>query len=102
MQFTFGADGAAMREHDVLHDRESEAGAAGFAGTGLIDTVEAFEESRQVLGRNAWAKITYEELHAIGMGTRAENQARSGAGVLEGVFYEIREHLMNGFAVGRD
>src|SRR5258708_33506470 len=48
-EFAFGADGAAVGEHDVFGDSEAEAGAAGFAGAGFVDSVEAVEEARQVV-----------------------------------------------------
>ena len=47
-----------MGAHDVFGDGEAEAGAARFAGAGFIDAIEAFEEARKVLGRNAGAEIT--------------------------------------------
>ncbi len=58
-EFAFGADGAAVGEHDVLGDGEAEAGAAGFAGAGFVDAVEAFEEARQMLGGDAGAEILH-------------------------------------------
>src|SRR5258708_37218118 len=65
-EFAFGADGAAVGEHDVFGDGETEAGAAGFAGAGLVDAVEALEEAGQVLGGNAGAEILHIKFDAAG------------------------------------
>ena len=42
-----------MHLGDVLDDREAEAGAAEVAAARLVDAVEALEEPRQVLARDA-------------------------------------------------
>src|SRR3954469_17275134 len=55
-EFAFGADGAAVGEHDVFGDGQTEAGAAGLAGAGFVDAVEALEETRQMLGGDAGAE----------------------------------------------
>src|ERR1700675_1232204 len=56
-EFAFGADGAAVGQHDVFGDGEAQAGAAGFAGAGFVDAIEAFEQAGQVLGGDAGAEI---------------------------------------------
>ena len=45
-EFAFGADGAAVGEHDVLGDGKAEASASGLAGTGLVDAIKALKETR--------------------------------------------------------
>ena len=64
VEFAFGADGAAVGEHDVLGDGEAEAGAAGFAGTRFVDAIEAFEKARQMFGGDAGAEILHIEFDA--------------------------------------
>src|SRR5690606_25973028 len=46
-----------MRFYQMLDDRQSETGSAGASGTRLIDAVESFEDTRQILLRNADARI---------------------------------------------
>src|ERR1019366_2456211 len=104
VEFAFGADGAAVGEHDVLGDGEAESGAAGFAGAGLVDAVKALEEARKMLGRNAGAEILNikfnPEFDAAFGGTRAEQNTSARAAVLHGVVDKIRKDLVDGFAVG--
>jgi hypothetical protein len=101
-QFAFGADGAAVGEHDVFGDGEAEAGASGFAGAGFVDAVEAFEEAREVFGGDAGSEVLNEEFDGVRDGAGAEDDASAGGSVFEGVFDEVGEDLMNGFAVGED
>src|ERR1035438_2630092 len=95
VEFAFGADGAAVGEHDVLGDGEAESGAAGFAGAGLVDAVKALEEARKMLGRNAGAEILNikfnPEFDAAFGGTRAEQNTSARAAVLHGVVDKIRK-----------
>ena len=58
VQFTFGANGSTVGEHDVLGDCEAKSGASRFPGAGLVDAVEPFEETRHVLRRNARSEVT--------------------------------------------
>ena len=58
-EFAFGADGAAVGQHDVFGDSEAKSGAAGFAGAGFVDAVKAFEEAWQVLRGNTGAEILH-------------------------------------------
>ena len=70
-QFAFGTDGAAVGEHDVLGDGESEAGAAGFAGAGFVDAIETFEEARKVFGGDAGTEVLHEEFDGVRRWARA-------------------------------
>ena len=56
---------------DVAGDGEAEAGAAGLAGAGLVDAVEALEDAGEVLGGDARAEVAHAELdrRAMGSGT---------------------------------
>ena len=100
VEFAFGADGAAVGQHDVFGDGQAEASTAGFAGAGFVDAIEAFEQSRQVLGGDAGAEILNKEFNTANCGTRAQNNAPAGTAVFHGVVNEIGKHLMNCFAVG--
>ena len=50
-----GGDLAAEHVHEVPDDREAEAGAAGPRAR-LVDAIEALEDARQILGRDARAR----------------------------------------------
>ena len=54
-----------MGQNDVFGDGQSQAGAAGFTGTGFVHPVETLEQARQVLGRNAGTEILHIELDAL-------------------------------------
>ena len=57
VQFTFRANGSAVREHDVLGDGQTQARPSRFAGAGLLNAVKTLEQPRHVLGRDAWTEI---------------------------------------------
>src|SRR5215471_3027170 len=65
VQFTLGANGASVSQDDVLGDRQSEAGPAGFAGTSFVHTVKAFKEPGKMFGRNARTKILNIKLNHV-------------------------------------
>ena len=106
VEFAFGADGTTVGEHDVLGDGEAEAGAAGFAGAGFVDAVEAFEEARQMLGGNARAEILNikfnPEFDATLGRARTQQDASASAAVLHRVVDQVGKDLVDGFAVGAD
>ena len=65
-----------MGPHDVLGDRQTQAGAARFAGSGLIHAIETLEQSRQMLGRDARTEISYVEFDARASAARAPSSTR--------------------------
>ncbi len=79
-QVAFGADGAAVGEHDVLGDGEAEAGASGFAGAGFVDAIEAFEEAGKMFRGDAGAEVLDEEFYGAGNGAGAEDDSSAGRG----------------------
>ena len=101
-KFAFGADGTSMGQHDVFGDGESQASAAGFARTGFIDAIEALEETREVLGGNAGAEILYAEFDRMRNHAGTEDDASAGGSVFQGIVDQVREDLVDGFAVGQN
>jgi len=99
VEFAFGADGAAVGQHDVFGDGQAEP-VPPDSRSGFVDAIEAFEQSRQVLGGDAGAEILNKEFNTANCGTRAQNNAPAGTAVFHGVVNEIGKHLMNCFAVG--
>jgi hypothetical protein len=89
-------------EHDVFGDRETQAGAPGFAGASFVHAIEAFEQPREVFGSDAGAEVLHEEFHAAGSGAGAKDDASASSPILEGIINQIRKYLMDGFAVGKD
>ena len=55
----FGPDAAAVGFDQLLDDGQAEAGAAGGAGARIVDAVEAFEDEREMFGRDAGAAILH-------------------------------------------
>ena len=43
VEFTLGADRAAMGQYNVFSNRQSQSGPSGFTGTRLVHTIEALE-----------------------------------------------------------
>jgi len=99
-EFAFSADGAAVGQHDVFGDGEAEAGSSGLAGAGFIHAIEAFEEAWKMLGGDTSAEILHTKFDGVGKLAGAENDASAGRAVFQGVVDEVREDLVDGFAVG--
>src|SRR5690349_4171197 len=59
----FDADLAAVRLHDVLHDRKPEPGAALLARAGLVDPIKTLEDPRPRLEWNAGTIVAHAQLH---------------------------------------
>src|SRR4051812_23929487 len=55
----FGDDRSAEQFHEVLGDRQSQAGAAGIPCARLVDAVEALEDAQQVFLGNAGPLVRY-------------------------------------------
>src|SRR5579863_5984385 len=105
-EFAFGADGAAVGEHDVLGDGQAEASATGLSGAGLVHAVKPFKQSRQVLGGNAGAEILNvefdSELDAARRRPGPVQSAVIGTAVFHGVVNQVGKYLRDGLTVGED
>ena len=62
-QLALCPDAAAVGLDDVFDDGKTEAGAAGFARTRLVDAVEALEDALEVVGGDAGAEVLHGELN---------------------------------------
>src|SRR3954451_23090055 len=78
-------DLAAVVLHGVLDDRESEAGAAGVAGAGLIHPEEALEHAVEVFFRDAFALVGHRDLDDAAGVADADADAGVVGRVLDGV-----------------
>ena len=52
-----------MPLNDVLDDRQTKSGAAGFAASGWVDAIEALRDARQMLARDSGAVIGDADQH---------------------------------------
>src|SRR5262249_3259902 len=78
---------------DALGDRQPQPGPALGPAAGLVDTVEAVEDARQMLRRDADARVTYDG-HGRPVPPADAGLDLSGPGrVLDGVVEQVEEHL---------
>ena len=85
VKFTFGADRAPVGAHNVFDNGEAETSASRLARACLVDTVEALEQARQMLGRYARTKVADIEFHGLGDGAHSQHNPAPRRAVLEGV-----------------
>ncbi len=89
VQFALSADGAAVRQHDVFCDRQPQSGAAGFAGAGFVDSIEAFKQPRQMFGRNTRTEILDIEFNRLAMGRAPRTMPASGSGIFQRIIHQV-------------
>ena len=99
IEFALGPDGAAVGQHDVFGDGQSQTRTTGFARTGLIYPVEALEQAGQVFGRNAGTEILNIELHALRDRPRPQNDAAARSGIFQSIVHEVGKYLVDGFRI---
>ena len=81
-----------MNEDCILHYGEPQAGAAQLARASFVYTVEAFEQTVQMFGRNADAGIGKTEIIVILVfAETADVDVYVGAGISDGVVHEVAE-----------
>src|SRR5689334_21784349 len=90
-----GPDPPAQNLDQVLGDGEPKAEAAGLAGPGAVDLVEALEDAAPVLGRDARAAVTHAD-HDLAFGERGLDvdggaRRRELGGVVEQVAKRLSE-----------
>src|SRR5277367_4395507 len=100
VEFTFGADGAIVRQHYVLGDGKAQPGAPGFPRASLVHPVETLEQARQVLKRNTRAKVAHVEFNSMLRPACSQDQPATRSSVFERVVDEVRKYLMDGLAIG--
>lgn len=90
---TFDGDATFVRLDNVLDDGQPQSGSAEFSATGLIDAVEAFKQTGEVLLGDAAAAVTnvYEQFGLIAAGFDPDFGA--GVAVLDGIVHEIDDGL---------
>src|ERR1700721_2553193 len=102
VELAIGANGATVREHDMLGDREPQPSSSRFAGASLVHAVEALKQARQMLERNTRAEIAHVKFNPAFGTPRAQHQPPARGGVLERIVDQVGKNLMDGLAIGDD
>ena len=92
------ADAAAVRRHDLLADVQAEARAA---RRRVGRAVEALEQARQVLGRDARPAVAHLEADAVALGGGAHVDAAVRRRVTDRVGEEVRQHQSDAVGIGK-
>src|SRR5205807_6464138 len=94
-----GVDAAIHRLHQMLDDRQAQAGPAQFPRAGLVHAIEALEDMWQVLLGDAYAVVLNLQANLTVLCPPADADAASGRSVFERVIDEVFEDLVNSFLV---
>src|SRR4051812_28041544 len=86
-------DGTAVREHDLVDDREPEPGAAGVSSAGIVETGEALEDPLAVGLVDAGTVVGHAEACVVVGLLEAQRHGRVGVAdrVVEQVAHDARE-----------
>src|SRR2546430_186156 len=101
-KFALDPDASAVDFDEMLGDGEPQASAAGFAGTGHIDTIETLEDARLVGFGDANAGVGDGDDYFGVAGLGADDDFPPGHGVLRGVVQQILQHFGEPTAVSGD
>ena len=85
-------DRAAVHHHGVFDDRKPQPRAALLARAALVDTVEAFEDVRQVLLADADAVVGERDRALFGGVGKQPDEDVASAGLGRGVVREVAEY----------
>src|SRR5580700_2915689 len=102
VEFAFGTNRAIVRQHDMLRDRESQPGATRFPGSSFVYAVEALEQSRQVLIRNAGTEVADIKFNSTFRPPRAQHQPAAGCRIFERIVDKVRENLVDSLTISVD
>lgn len=72
-------------------DSKTKACSAHLAAASLVDTIEALEEAREVLGRYPYSIVAEDKRPVVGVALSGERDRRALAGIGNGVVGEIAE-----------
>ena len=89
-----GADLSALQLDEMLCDREPESGAARIARARFVDAVEALEDARQILFRNARALVRHRHGYPAVETRRLDANRRLLGSVRDRVGHEISEGVV--------
>ena len=81
---------------DIFYDREAEAGPAGVAGPVFVDSVEAFENVRLIVGRNPGAIICDGDTDFRAMARCGDSEMEICGGAMpEGIANQVGENFLD-------
>ena len=86
-------DGAVEEFNEEFDEGEADAVAAGFAGAGFVDAVEAVEDAREVGGGDADAVVGDGDGGSVAFLTGFDVDGAALRGVFDGVFGQVVEDL---------
>ena len=95
-------DGAVEEFDEEFDEGEADAVAAGFAGAGFVDAVEAVEDAREVGGADPDAVIGDGELELVGDLPALQVDGAALLCVLDGVLGQVVEDLPEELGGGED
>ena len=98
----FHADGAAVEEDELMHNAQAQARAALFAAAGLIYAIEAVEDVGQVFLGDAGAVVGHGEAGVPALALEGHPDHAAVLGILDGVFHQIINDLIQLGFVGID
>src|SRR5262249_4360728 len=85
-------DAPTMHFHDMLGDREPEAGTALRLGVRAVDLMELLKDAGLVLFWNAWTCISHADVE-VAVDRLGSYAHLAGVGELDGVTHEVKQHL---------
>src|ERR1043165_1534109 len=98
----FHAHGTSVVQHDVLYDRQAQAGAAAFARAGFIHAIKTLEDSREMLRSDAGAEVAHEEFNAVFVLVCPDDNFLTIPRIAQGIADEVAEDLVHGVAIRHD
>ncbi len=87
---------------DGVADRQAQAGGAGLAGAGRVDSIEPLEDARQVFGRDPDAGVLDEQLGLALVVLQADADEPPRGSVFDGVVDQIEQQPAELVAVAAD
>ena len=97
-----GLDPAAVRLDESARNRKADAAAAAVAGPAAVHTVEALEDTIEVLGRDALSGIGDRERHIVSMTFSAYLHTPALWRMPQGVVEQVPQHLADPVGVDRE
>src|SRR5579864_8143311 len=97
----FDSHGAAMVENNMLYDCQTKSGTAAFTRACFIHAIEALEDAWQMFRRDAGAEVAHEELNAVFVLMRPNNDLLAILRIAQGVADEVAEDLVHRVAIGQ-
>src|SRR5262245_2205660 len=88
--FAFDPDVTFVNAHQILNQRQTDAGPFGSARLDALDSVEALEQARKVLGLDADTRVTDCQLHLVTHGANDDFNL-----ALKGEFERIRQKIQD-------